>query len=1002
MNKFTLCISVFAITCSFWSTCAWSQDSDLALDPETEAFFEDAEPLGESDTEAADDAGALPVEPGTSAEPPSTDVSPVIENTAAENTAAEDSAATATPIEEVEVIGRRLRLITPLPGAEFDPEAFSVNVQTKTGEDIRDSAAINTTQFLNEQLQSITVADNAGNPFQQDVVFRGFSASPIIATPQGLSVYLDGARVNEPFGDVVNWDLIPLNAIDGLALLPGTNPLFGLNTLAGALSLTTKSGFSSPGVELSALGGSWGRNQVQLSAGHNNGFSAGYFAFTRLREDGWRERSPSEINQYFARTDLEIDDFSLTISGLHVDNFLQGNGQVPLEDFRDRPASIYTAPDNVENKLTQIWTTGRVELADSLSLTAMANLRDSGQSSVGGDFWDEWNAATRGRVDACDPNGIDGVPDGIPGNAFLADGANFGTGPGVPGCIPNGVLRLGETEQRSNGFNLQLSWVTLRNQLVIGATFDRNDTIFEQSELLGDIVGNREVVVDPDRPYPFDADDFAQFEQFFIDLNNQCILLGAAAGCGNIDALRAVVAALPGITPPLIEPTVQAIITILGGVIPAEPSNRVGDLFAATENPIVRTRLRGRSKTWSVSFYNAFQLLNSLSVNFGARYSVTKVSNSVAADRPIPLYQYTPALVDSLEERCGVEDGDANARFQCTGETFKYKAFNPALGFTWTPVDEQSVYFNVSRGSRTPSAIELACARDTGVVDPDLFQGCTIPTSFTNDPFLDQVRSTTWEVGGRGALWPQGKWNAAVFRTNLKNDILFVSLGVANRGVFDTFGRTRRQGVELGFSDELGDIQWYLNYSFVEATFESPASIVNISNSSARRVQGELNEFFIRPGDTIPGVPEHTMRANVSYQITPRFQLGLQMVSQVGSFVRGNENNLHQPGGTDSDGRINSSQRAFVGEGELDGFAIFNLDARFNLTRNAELFVQVDNLLDKRFATAGQLGLNSFTPSVFGAVDAAGFNHNSNDWTHSQFVGPGAPRAGWVGLRYRF
>lgn len=887
-------------------------------------------------------------------------------------------------LEDVEVIAAPPRVVTPLPGVQLDEGQLTTNVQQATGEDIRDAKAVNTTDFLNEQFQSITVSNNTGNPFQQDIVFRGFSASPLIATPQGLSVYLDGARINEPFGDVINWDLIPLNAIDGMVLMPGSNPLFGLNTLGGALSLTTKSGFTWPGIEATALAGSWGRRQYQFTAGASEGPAAAFLAVNQLREDGWRDDSPSALDQVFGRVDLEGRWGQLTFSGLHADTELIGNGQVPYEDYVVRPESVYTSPDGVDNQVTQIWLAGRGDISDELSASGMAYHRDSTQQSISGDFWDQWNAATSGRVDACDPNGLDGVPDGVRGDNTLADGANAFDGPGIPGCIPNGVLGRGYTEQDGSGLTLQLNWATERNQLVVGATYDRSQVFFEQTEQLGDISATREIVVNPDRPYPYDADDLVAFEAFddlvgfleelFPD-DPATVQLFIDAFCGE-------------------DPTL-----CVDGVPRGAPSNRVGDLFAAAESPILRNRLNGENDTWAVFFFDVFALRPTLNLSLGARYSRTKVSNNVVADRPIPLYQYTPALVDRREERCGVEDGDPLARFQCTSESFVYKAFNPAGGLSWQAAPDLNLFANVSRGSRTPSAIELACARDKEEVDPDIFQGCTIPTALTNDPFLPQVRSTTYEFGGRGSVDWLFDWNAAAFQTDLEDDILFVSLGIGNRGVFDTFGQTRRRGVEFGLEGQYERTRWYLNYSFVDATFESPATVINLSNSTSRKVQGELNEFDIEPGDRIPGIPQHSLRASVSHDVTPRLTMAVTAIAQSSSFVRGNENNEHRPGGTDADDSPRPRARRYVGEGEIDGFVLFNLDAEYSLTTALSMFLQVDNVFDADYVTAGQLGLNSFTPSRFGIRDASGFNFNSNDWTHSQFVGPGAPRAIWVGLR---
>ncbi len=248
-----------------------------------------------------------------------------------------DEATVAPP---VEVTATPIRMLTPLPGVSLDEAQLTTNVQSATAEEIRKSRAVSPTQFMNEQMQSVIVNDYSGNPFQQDLTFRGFSASPMVATPQGLSVYLDGVRVNEPFGEVVNWDLIPLNAIEQMDIIPGSNPLFGLNTLGGALTVTTKSGFSAPGVDAVVLGGSWNRRQVQLTGGANNGRVGGLIALNALDEDGWRDNSSSRIRQLFGRADMRGRYGQITLSGLFADNKLVGNGMVPYEDYVKDPSQI--------------------------------------------------------------------------------------------------------------------------------------------------------------------------------------------------------------------------------------------------------------------------------------------------------------------------------------------------------------------------------------------------------------------------------------------------------------------------------------------------------------------------------------------------------------------------------------------------------------------------------------------------------------------------------------
>lgn len=166
---------------------------------------------------------------------------------------------------EVTIQGVRPTEAGPMPGLLIRRDQIPGNIQSAGQRQLRDSRALNLGDFMNAEMQGVSVNDYSGHPFQMDVNYRGFTASPQVGTPQAVSVFFDGIRVNEPFGDVVNWDLIPLNAIERFDLFPGSNPLFGLNTLGGAFSLRTRSGFSSPGVEASTLAGSFGRTRGRMN-----------------------------------------------------------------------------------------------------------------------------------------------------------------------------------------------------------------------------------------------------------------------------------------------------------------------------------------------------------------------------------------------------------------------------------------------------------------------------------------------------------------------------------------------------------------------------------------------------------------------------------------------------------------------------------------------------------------------------------------------------------------
>ncbi|MGC4080542.1 MAG: hypothetical protein QM736_00090 [Vicinamibacterales bacterium] len=171
------------------------------------------------------------------------------------------------------------------------------------------------------------------NPFQPDVNYRGYTASPLLGTPQGLSVYMDGVRLNQPFGEVVNWDLIPRIAIASTTLMPGSNPALGLNTLGGALSVQTKDGSAFKGTSVQATFGDFLRRAVEVEHGGQSASKAfdWYLAGTLFGDDGWRDDSPSDVRQLFGKAGWHRTQSDATVSIAHSTNDLTGNG---LQEFR--------------------------------------------------------------------------------------------------------------------------------------------------------------------------------------------------------------------------------------------------------------------------------------------------------------------------------------------------------------------------------------------------------------------------------------------------------------------------------------------------------------------------------------------------------------------------------------------------------------------------------------------------------------------------------------------
>src|SRR5271170_5069856 len=165
---------------------------------------------------------------------------------------------------------------TAVPGA-VEQDKIPSNVQVLSAPAFDQAKTPDLLQAMVRGLPFVSLSDQTGNQFQLDLNYRGFIASPVIGTPQGLAVYQNGVRINEVFGDIINWDFIPENAINRMTLMP-SNPIFGLNAIGGALSLEMKNGFTYQGVQGEVNGGSYGRVGTSVQAGGQVGSLSGYIA----------------------------------------------------------------------------------------------------------------------------------------------------------------------------------------------------------------------------------------------------------------------------------------------------------------------------------------------------------------------------------------------------------------------------------------------------------------------------------------------------------------------------------------------------------------------------------------------------------------------------------------------------------------------------------------------------------------------------------------------------
>lgn len=379
-----------------------------------------------------------------------------------------------TTLQLITVVG-----VSPVTGTDIAAGKLPYNVQSIDDRALQRAQTLDLTDFMNRHLAGVTTNGAQGNPLQPDVQFRGYTATPLLGGSEGMSVYLDGVRVNEVFGDTVNWDLIPTDAIERMSLLAGANPVFGLNTLGGAISIQTKTGFSDPGTRFELYGGSFGRTDTTFETAGHTGQWGWYLMDNRFDEDGWRDASPSNARNFYGTLSWRGDAASFDLHLGHADTELTGNGATPVQELARRWQSIFTAPDETTNTLDLISGQGSVDINEATKFSFTVYHRKVDTLSYNGDGSGFAACADDGDI-LC---GDDGAPI-LDQNGHTVSSAY------------DAINNIGQRRQKSDGGTLQLA---LRqplggreNQFVIGADYTngrlRYASVLEMAVLLPDLV----------------------------------------------------------------------------------------------------------------------------------------------------------------------------------------------------------------------------------------------------------------------------------------------------------------------------------------------------------------------------------------------------------------------------------------------------------------------------------------------------------------------------------
>ena len=292
-----------------------------------------------------------------------------------------------------------------------------------------------------------------------------------------------------------------------------------------------------------------------------------------------------------------------------------------------------------------------------------------------------------------------------------------------------------------------------------------------------------------------------------------------------------------------------------------------------------------------------------------------------------------------------------------------YDRFNPIIGGTYKITPELTAYAGYSEANRAPTPLELGCA--------DPARPCIIAAFLVSDPPLKQVVSRTVEAGFRGTReMNMGtlEWKLGGFRATNTDDILAIPVPqLQGFGYFQNVGSTRRQGIEAEARLRAAPFQLYASYTFIDARFLNALQVG--SNSPFR---DENDNVQILPGNLIPAIPRHRVKAGFDYFVTDAFKVGADALFVSSQYLVGDESN-EAP--------------------KLPSYTVFNVHASYQVNKSLQVYGKIDNLFDNRYATYG---------TFFDTGALPNFANGGAQFTDARSVSPARPRAFYAGMKVTF
>ncbi|MEX2375597.1 MAG: TonB-dependent receptor [Dehalococcoidia bacterium] len=602
---------------------------------------------------------------------------------------------------------------TPGGGAGLDPDKLPYNVQSADADALERSQSVDLTDFLSTNLGSVNINSAQNNPLQPDVQYRGYAASPLLGLAQGIAVFQNGARINEPLGDAVNFDLLPASAIHSINLVGGSNPLYGLNTLGGALTVTMKNGFNFQGTRAEVSGGAWGRITSSVESGGNDGRFGYYVNVSYFEEDGWRDLSDSDALNVFGSASYREGPTSLDLSFQYGDTDLTGNGASPVGLIEVDRDGIFTAPDITENEMVMFTFNGGHDFTDQISANLNGFYRDNETDSFNGDG-SEFALCELGAREFL----LEGLEEDDLGELGFDD----------DDVCEGDVFGVAGTADPIDALEAALNAAAGEDEFDLDEIDgdELSGTGVLTDEAINNISSRDQQSYGSDLQFTFSNDVFAR---------GNTLVVGFNWFEGKADFVS---------------------VTELSNIDPITRST--AGLGVGTFADEEATNVRTSSKTWSFYFVDAIDLTERFTFTFGGRYNDTDVK-----------------LRDRSGERPELNGDHAFNRFNPTvGGTFDvFESLNAYASYSESSRAPTPIELACNEGVfQTARAFALAAGEDPDDIDFE----CRLPNAFLADPPLDDVVARTVESGLRGS-WNALRYRLGYFRTNNEDDILFQTTG---------------------------------------------------------------------------------------------------------------------------------------------------------------------------------------------------------------------------------